>query len=120
MYTRRRLRIYLREPSMERRPPHTPRIGIEASTHIGIGGRQRRQALLQRSEVQHGAARQQWDAPARRDGLHLSVRFRSYLRRRIGRGWFLVGVLSLRGVGLFVGGGFGRSDFHPGFLLGRV
>ena len=64
LQARRALGIDARELGVQRRPPATAGIGVDCGAHLRIGGRQLREPVAQRLEVQHGAAHQHGDAPA--------------------------------------------------------
>ena len=73
---------------MHGRPTYGCRFRIQAHAHLRIRLRQATHALLQRFEIEHGAADQQRDAPARADvshqvqGVLTKVSRRIRLRRR--------------------------------------
>ena len=71
------------QPRVQRRPPMLRRLLRQPRADRRRRFRQRRQALLQRAEIQAGATDQQWHPALRSDPLHRLPRIGAEVRRRI-------------------------------------
>jgi hypothetical protein len=67
-------------------PAKASRLFLDAGPNDGVGGRQRREPLQQRLEIEHGAAHQQRNAAAVGNLFHLPQRILAKIGRRIAHG----------------------------------
>ena len=113
-------RIAARELGVQRRPSLPARLRLQRGAHGRIGLGHGVQAVDQGLEIEHGAADQQGQAAARRDGGDQRLRVAGKLGGAVGLQRVADVDQVVRHGGAFCGRGFGRADVHAAIDQRRV
>jgi hypothetical protein len=113
-------RVHARQRGVHRGPAFLPRLGVQLCPYGGVGRGHVVQAMRQRLEIQHGAAHQQRQPPARADLADQAARIQHEFGSAVG----LPGVADVdqvvRDGGEFGCRGLGGADVHAAVHQRRI
>jgi hypothetical protein len=116
----RRLRVQALQSRVHRGPADDGGLVGQGLAEQRIRARQSGQALLQRLEIEHGAADQERDPALRADLRHRREGIITKARRRVGLGGIQDIDQAMRRTGQHIGGRLGRSDVHAAIDHRRI